>query len=267
MRTYDNRIKYYELLMKYDDTSNYVKYDLPSGFHFEYYKDGDINDWIDIHISSGEFVGYDEGNQIFYDFYNSFINKLNQRCIFIVEDLTQRKVGTATISLLNKKNYDYEASIDWLAIRKEYQGKHLSKALISKIVELANTLGHKRIILHTQTTTWLAAKIYLDYGFEILNKNEKEGWNILKTLTNNSKLKNYLIIKKEDIYDRRNVEIERQLVKLYGADCFNYSVWYKNGLHNVYVYILKNSATEEFEYFEKEEKIILKKVKNKRYKR
>ena len=32
MRTYDNRIKYFELLMKYDNISNYKKYELPEGF-------------------------------------------------------------------------------------------------------------------------------------------------------------------------------------------------------------------------------------------
>lgn len=42
-------------------------------------------------------------------------------------------------------------------------------------------------------------------------------------------------------------------------------MWYKNGLHNVYVYY-KNS-TYEYEYFDDEDKIILKEVENKKYKR
>lgn len=33
MKTYDNRIKYIELLMKYDAISDYKKYELPEGFH------------------------------------------------------------------------------------------------------------------------------------------------------------------------------------------------------------------------------------------
>ena len=172
MKSFDNTIKYYELLMKYDDTSKYIKYDLPKGYHYEFYKPGDEYDWIDIHISSEEFTSIDEWLEIFHKFYDYFINDLNKRCIFIVEDNTNKKVGTVTISLLKNKEYDYEAACDWLAIRDEYQGKKLSKPLISKMVELANNLGHKKIILHTQTTTWLAAKLYLDYGFEILNKKE-----------------------------------------------------------------------------------------------
>ena len=119
--------------------------------------------------------------------------------------------------------------------------------------------------MHTQTTTWLAAKLYLDFGFNILNKNEKNGWNILKTLTNHPKLNEFETLKIEEVYDKRNVEIEAQLNQIFKDDSFNYSVWYKNGLHNVYVYY-KNS-TYEYEYFDDEDKIILKEVENKKYKR
>ena len=46
---------------------------------------------------------------------------------------------------------------------------------------------------------------------------------------------------------------------------FNYSVWYKNGLHNVYVYY--EYDTYEYEYFEEKDKIRLVEVKNKKYER
>lgn len=36
MKSYDNTIKYYELLMYYKDISIYKKYSLPDGFHFEF---------------------------------------------------------------------------------------------------------------------------------------------------------------------------------------------------------------------------------------
>ena len=132
-------------------------------------------------------------------------------------------------------------------------------------IEIANELEHKGIILHTQTTTWLAAKSYLDFGFNILNKNEKNGWKILKTLTNHPKLSEFETLKIEEVYDKRNVEIEAQLNQIFKDDNFNYSVWYKNGLHNVYVYY-KNS-TYEYEYFDYENKIVLKEIENKKYKR
>ncbi len=265
MKNLDNTIKYYELLMKYDDTSKYDKYELPEGFHYEFYKPGDEEEWAKIHIESGEFTSIERGLQYFHNFYDYFINDLGKRCVFIVDNHTNEKIGTATISLLKEKEFECEAAVDWVAIKRRYQGKKLARPLISKIIELARDLGHKQIILHTQTNTWLAAKLYLDYGFEILNKEEIAGCSILKTLTNHEKLNNYTSMSLDDIYDKKNVEIEKLLVKMYGTEEFNYSVWYKNGLHNVYTYF--NNKPYEYEYFIENDSIRLEEVLDKTYKR
>lgn len=265
MKTLDNTIKYYELLMKYDDTSILKKYELPEGFHYEYFKPGDEEEWALIHIESGEFTSIEEGLKHFSNFYSYFLDELDKRCVFIVDDKTNEKVATATISLLQEKEYGYDAAVDWVAIKRRYQGQKLSKPLISKFMEIARDLGHKKIILHTQANSWLAAKLYLDYGFDILNKEEIEGWNILKTLINHEKLKEYKTVSYDEIFDKRNVEIERQLKEMYNTDNFNYSVWYKNGLHNVYTYF--EGIPYEYEYFYDGDNLILEEVKNKTYKR
>ena len=251
--------------MKYDNISDYKKYELPEGFHYEFFKPGDEEEWVNIHIESGEFTSVEMGLKHFHDFYDSFIEELPKRCVFIIDSKTREKVGTATISLLNEPEYGYNGAVDWVAIKKKYQGKHLAKPLISKFMEIANEVGHSKLILHTQTNTWLAGKLYLDYGYEILNKEEHLGWSILKTLTNHPKLSEYDTLAQEEIFDSRNVEIERQLTEMYGTEEFNYVVWYKNGLHNVYTYI--NGTTNEYEYFIEDGKIILEEVMNKRYKR
>lgn len=260
MKAIDNTIKYYELLMTYDNTSKYENYELPEGYHYEFYKNGDEMEWVNIHISSGEFTSFEIGLQYFHDFYDSFINELNKRCFFIVDSNTNEKIGTATISLLKNEEYGYKAAVDWLAIKKNYQGKKLSRALISKLISLANELEHNKIILHTQTTTWLAAKLYLDAGFEPLNINEVIGWKILKRLTNHKKLKNFEVATDEEMYDKRNIEIKKQLDDIYGIDNYNYSVWYKNNLHNVYVYVYSNNNSYEYEYFEEDDIVRLEKI-------
>ena len=262
MKPIDGTINYYELLMSYDDTSKYMNYELPLGYHYEFYKNGDENDWVNINLSSGNFNSSEKGLQYFHEFYDSFINELNKRCIFIVDDSTNEKVGTVTVSFLENEEYGYKAAIDWFAIKKEYQGKKLARPLISKFISVANELGHNRIILYTQTTTWLAAKLYLDAGFEPLNTEETIGWKILKRLTNHDKLKDYEEATDDEMYDKRNIEIEKQLNDIYGIDNFNYSVWYKNGLHNVYVY--SNGNSYEYEYFEENDKIRLEKIDIKR---
>lgn len=205
------------------------------------------------------------GLKHFHDFYDSFIEELTRRCIFIVDDVTGEKVGTATISLLKEPEYGYNGTVDWVEIKKRYQGRHLAKPLISKFVEAANDMGHSELILRTQTNTWLEGKLYLDYGFEILNKEETLGWSILKTLTNHPKLSEYDILSQDEMLDSRNLEIERQLTEMYGTEDFNYGVWYKDGLHNVYTYL--NGVPYEYEYFIEDGLIMLEEVRNKTYNR
>lgn len=255
MKPIDNTINYYELLMSYDDTSKYNDYKLPEDYHYEFYKDGDEDNWVDINLSSGLITSERKAHEYFHQFFNSFMNKLNERCIFIVDDNTNKKIATVTISLLDEEEYGYKAAIDWFAIKQEYQGKKLSKPLINKFISLSNELGHDRIILHTQTTTWLAAKLYLDAGFEPLNLDNQVGWKILKRLTNHDKLVNVEPATDDEMYDKRNIKIEKELNKIYGENNFNFSVWYKDGLHNVYVY--SNGNSDEYEYFEEADKIRL----------
>lgn len=263
MKTLDNTIRYHELIMSYDDTEHCPEFDLPEGFHFEFYQKKDKMDWIQIHIESGEFTSIREGESIFHSFYDSFIDELSKRCIFIVKNDSQEKVGTATISPLKQKEYGYEAAMDWVAIKRSYQGKHLSKPLISKGIHLAKELNYNKVILHTQTTSWLAVKIYLDIGFEPFKTTEDIGWQIVRTLTDNEKLQTYPKTNKENIYDVKNCKIEKQLEKIYNHEEFNYCVWDKRGLHHVSVFC--NGVPYEYEVKENSEEIDLKLINEPQY--
>lgn len=257
METIEKTLKYYELLMTYEDTNKLIDYELPSGYHIEFYKEGDEKEWVNLHILSGEFTSFEKGLQHFHDFFDSFKDELNKRCFFIVTE-TKEKVATATISLLQEKEGNYEAAVDWVAIKKEYQGKNLSRPLISYFIKLANELGHKKLILHTQTHTWLAAKLYLDFGF-IPYKIEENyfGWQILKTITNHPKLIEIEPVSKEEIYSQTAIKIVNELKKLHKGE-FNYQIWHKNGRNDVEVYDFNNYY--EYKYYKQNDTIILERV-------
>lgn len=260
MNSIEKTLKYYELLMTYEDTSSVLSYPLKTPFSFVFYQENDEMDWITIHIESGEFTSVFEGKKIFHQFYDSFLEELNKRCIFIQNEQGE-KIATATVSKLKNKEGEYDAVIDWLAIKKGYQNQGLSKPLISRILTLAYALGHKKILLHTQTHTWLAAKIYLDYGFEPYNMEKSYfGWCILKTLTNHKKLKSLPMLVKEEMYDDDFVEIYNLLKKMYSGN-FNYEIWNTNGRNDVYVYDFASGITHKYNYYKKDG-IQLEKVKN-----
>lgn len=250
MKSLEKTLEYHELLMKLDDTSIYGDFSLPTGFHYEFYNPGDINDWINIHIDSGEFMKESYGECVFHDFYDSFIDELPERCFFVVNDKFE-KVATATITKLKEVEYGYDAVVDWFAIKKEYQGYHLSKPMINRFIKLAADLGHNKLLLHTQTHTWLAAKLYLDLGFEPFNiENNLKGWQILKTITNHSKLKAIDAIDENDMYFDIALKVVHELDKIYGKDNYEYSIWHTNGRHDVEVRF--NNQVFDYEYFDEE---------------
>lgn len=226
----EKTLKYYELLMA-RDLEKIEDYPLPTKYSFVFWEnDCCKNDWINIHLETGEFNSVDEANRIFHEFYDDFYDELSVRCIFIVNE-NGEKIATATIS--PAKEYGYNCVIDWFAVSPKAQGLGLSKPLLSKILQIAKNIGYKKILLHTQTHTWLAAKIYLDCGFQPFNTEGNIGWNILKTIIEHQKLKQFKTLSENEIYDKLILEIKNELDKLH--DDYTYSVWYIDNRNDVYV--------------------------------
>lgn len=224
-------LEYHELLMILDNIDDIeLKTKLPDGFNYIFYdNEMDTIEWAKIHISSGEFTSYKRAFNYFDIFYKEFKSELNKRCFFI--EYKGEKVATATISPSNE--YGYSCVIDWLAIKKEYQGYKLSKPLIYKCLEVAKNLGNNKILLHTQTHTWLAAKLYLDIGFDPLYAEDITGWRILKTITNHEKLKEIESMNEENMYDGLSINVVSGLNEKHQD--YSYEIWYMNNQNDVFV--------------------------------
>ena len=246
MEALEKRLEYHELLMTLDNLKDIKHFDLPNGFEIVFWSsDNDLNDWVNIHINSGEFTHKAEAIEIFHDFYDNFKNEIYKRCFFIIEKSTNKKVATATISPANE--YGYHCVIDWLAIDKSYWGYKLSKPLIFRTLKLAKDLGYDKILLHTQTHTWLAAKLYLDFGFEPFNlQKEMKGWQILKTITKHSQLESVETLHEKDMYFEDAVNIVKELNKLHNN--YEYQIWHKNGKHEVWV--RENNLVYKYQYYD-----------------
>lgn len=190
---HDSRIKYYELLLE-KDLDVIQGFDLPKGYHFEFYKNGDRDNWIEIEKSAKEFSDYGEGLTAWNRYYSGRENELLNRMIFAVNDAGE-KVATATAFYdIHGKDKSGSGWLHWVAVKREYQGKGLSKPLISHTLKVMKASGYTHAKIPTQTTTWLAVKIYLDFGFRPVHENAVnscDGWRIIKTLTGHKALENF----------------------------------------------------------------------------
>lgn len=182
--------------------------------------------------------------ETFDEFYQNFMNELNKRCFFMVENKTQKKIATATTSPANE--YGCSCVVDWLAIDKSFWGRGLAKPLISRTLQLAKELCCNKILLHTQTHTWLAAKLYLDFGFSPFIQDEIKGWQILKTITNHSKLEGIAAVDEKEMYFEDAINIVDNLNKMHKN--YEYQIWHKNGMHEVWV--MENDLVYKYQYYD-----------------
>lgn len=187
---HDERIKYYELLLE-RDLELIPQMELPAGYRFVFYKQGDRDAWIDIEKSAKEFITYEQGLASWNKYYENRQEELPVRMVFI-ENSTGEKVATATAFYdIYGRDKSGDGWLHWVAVRREYQGKGLSKPLIAYVLNVMRGLGYKHAKIPTQTNTWLACKIYLDFGFMPLPENAVNscnGWRIIKALTNHPSL-------------------------------------------------------------------------------
>ena len=122
MDNLDRRIKYYEKLLAID-LLDIKTIELPSGYHFQYYQDGDRDEWINIELSAREFLTFEGGIKAWDYYFKRYEHLLPNRMIFLVDSKTNEKIGTASAYFNNCKDDISDGYLHWVAIKKTYQGK------------------------------------------------------------------------------------------------------------------------------------------------
>ena len=190
LTNHDSRIRYYELMLR-GEITGMQEIPLPAGYHHETYRDGDRDAWIEIEKSAKEFDTREQGLDAWKRYYAEHTDELPGRMMFVVNEAGE-KVATAT-AFYDVRGIDQSADgwLHWVAVRREDQGKGLSKPLISHVIQIMKALGQTHCKVPTQTTTWVAVKVYLDLGFRPIEKNlvnSRDGWRIIKRLTDHPAL-------------------------------------------------------------------------------
>lgn len=181
---------------------------LPEGYEFIMYKPGMMERWIDIQFVSQHILERSKGEVYFRETFLKNEELLKEFMVFIKNDKGEL-VGTGAIwegkYFPKDKNKKYR--LHWIAVDPKHGGKGLAKALVSKLLSIfkEKKMGDG-LYLSTQTCSYVAIKIYLDFGFKPYDfENNQKGWNIvfdkLKILYTN-------ILKKQEISDKI-----KQLVK------------------------------------------------------
>lgn len=160
----DRCIPYYNLILKCNKTSATL-ISLPEGYSFKMYEVGDEKHWAKLEYEIGDFSSVEEAEMYFKTNYCNQIDELKKRCVFVV-DAYGDVVGSC-IAWHDLKDNDTVASLHWLVVSPEHQGKHIGLALCQKVMEIFDECGKTPVYIHTQPWSYKAILLYIKLGFKI----------------------------------------------------------------------------------------------------
>ncbi len=167
------------IIMCKTDTENYPRYELPEGYSFSTYKDGDEFEWAQLEVSVGQYDCIEKGLECFRrEFVEGHNLPLEERMLF-VRDKDGKVVATGT--LWNGIYLGEERQrLHWIATDESCKGKGIAKAIVTKLLDVYNNLGYKGFIyLITESWCYSAVNIYRKFGFkEYVGKNPVSEFNM-----------------------------------------------------------------------------------------
>lgn len=169
----DKSIPYAELWMYRTRDLPINEYSLPEGFQFAFYQEGDEQHWAEIETSVSEFEDVAQALAYFERNYAPYPKALKERMLFVT-NASGEKIATCSAWWKETSNGERFPLLHWVAVKPEYQGKGIAKAMVSHTLVILEKLEHASplpIYLHTQTWSHPAIRLYQKLGFEITDRN------------------------------------------------------------------------------------------------
>lgn len=166
----DKSIPFHRVIMQRKANTEIPEPNLPAGFSFVDFTAGDEKDWAEIETSVGEFERSVDALVCFQKNYLTYLPEVERRTVFV-----QNKDGSKVATLTNWWLYTGERRdpwIHWVAVRPEYQGLGLGKAIVFEgMRRMLRMEGDRDVFLCTQTWSYKAIGIYIKAGFQF-NKDQ-----------------------------------------------------------------------------------------------
>jgi ribosomal protein S18 acetylase RimI-like enzyme len=190
------------LVMVRPDLWDLPRFDLPEGYWIRTFRIGDEWSWARIEAAAAEFDRPGRARDHFAREFGDHLTEVSRRCHFLLNRQGEF-IGTATawfgtppgrashrVDLAPRgggrssgpptMGHEPVGRLHWVAISPESQGRGLAKPLVSAAMSRMAQF-HRSAYLTTQTTSFVAIKVYLDFGFvpHIVTTLHRRGWRMM----------------------------------------------------------------------------------------
>jgi GNAT superfamily N-acetyltransferase len=144
------------------DLERIPEFGVPAPFRVRWYEPGDEAEWRRIHRLADRENETTPG--LFGERFGADAAVLARRQCYLTDE-RGAAIGTATAWFDDDFAGLPYGRVHYVAITPEYQGRGLSKPLMTVVCRRLRELGHKRAYLSTATTRVAAIRLYLRFGF------------------------------------------------------------------------------------------------------
>jgi GNAT superfamily N-acetyltransferase len=172
-------MKYIPLEMIRKTMDHLPDFPCPAGYTIRTFVPGDERLWAQIEAEAGEFDTTEEALAHCNEEFGPYAGELEDRCFFL-QDPRGLAIGTA-MAWYGTLAGQACGRVHWVGMIPSYQGKKLSKPLLSAVMaRLAR--DHEAAYLTTQTTSYPAVNLYLSFGFipYLGRDSNTEGWELIE---------------------------------------------------------------------------------------
>jgi len=174
-------MQHIKLQMIRKNLNDIPKHELPAGYSFKLFEPGDEQLWANIETRVDEFKTETDALERFGREFGDRLDEMGDRCLFLM-NAGGEAVGTATAWYGDLEgDGNVRGRIHWVGIVPEYQGRGLSKPLLGEAMEILAAF-HDAAYLTSQTTSWQAVNMYLNFGFRPvrLDDDYEAAWSLLE---------------------------------------------------------------------------------------
>lgn len=183
-------MKRISLTMIHDHLDYFPSFPCPDGYRIRTFARGDERSWAEIEAAAGEFENQQQALERFQTEFSPFLREMENRC-FLLETRDGEAIGTAT-AWYGHLAGEERGRVHWVGIIPSYQGKKLSKPLLTTtMMRLAK--DYRKGYLTTQTTSYQAINLYLNFGFTpyFCDDSSKEGWQLVEQVLRRKLFRTY----------------------------------------------------------------------------
>ncbi len=180
----DKSIQHIGVIMEKFDANIYPRFELPLNYSFVNYYEGLEKEWTRLQLEVEQVDALEEAEEQFSKEFLPYKEDLYKQMIFVKNDKDE---VVATSCIWNGRMFgDDRMRIHWVAVSPKYQGLGISKAMMTKLLDIYNELGNERYIhLTSQTWSYKAINIYIKFGFKPYLGEKPTNWKAVNLTSGN----------------------------------------------------------------------------------